>query len=57
MTGQNVQERAWGQEARKETHALIQVRDDLGLDKQDSGWGIREGRLKKYFVASTDIPQ
>lgn len=48
-------ERVWKQEASKETHALIQVRGDVGLSKQDGGWRVREGSLKKHFVARTDI--
>lgn len=53
---ENVLERVWRQEVRKETRALIHVRDGMGLSKEDSGWRIREERLKKYFVVKTDIP-
>lgn len=27
----------------------------MGLSKEDSGWGTREERIKKYFVGRTDI--
>lgn len=36
-------------EAGKETCALIQVRGDMGLDKWDSGWGIREERAEEIL--------
>lgn len=45
------------QEAGEETFVLIQMRDDMGLNKQDSGQGITEGRCKKSCGARTDITQ
>lgn len=55
ITQENVLERVWRQEAREETHALIHMRDGMGLSKEDSGWRMREERLKKYFIVRTDI--